>query len=106
MRKYVILILFVLIIICTGCSANPDATYRVWYHGNENTYGFPPNDPNEYKTGMEAVVLGSNTLLKTGYVFKNWNTKQDGAGTSYDAGSKITIKNLAVFLYAMWTPAP
>lgn len=34
--------------------------------------------------------------------FKNWNTKSDGSGTSYSAGSSYTL-NANATLYAIWT---
>ncbi len=38
----------------------------------------------------------------TKYTFKEWNTAQDGSGTSYKAGSSQTI-NEDITLYAQWT---
>ena len=102
MKKLCLLLIVVgAMILFAGCNHDPDATYSVKYLGNGNTYGFPPEDPNEYKSGDEATVLGPGTLLKTGYTFQNWNTKSDGTGKPYSVGEKIKI-NGAVFLYAIW----
>ena len=38
---------------------------------------------------------------KEGYKFVNWNTKKDGTGTSYNAGSKYTTE-ASVTLYAQY----
>ena len=35
-------------------------------------------------------------------MYKNWNTKRDGSGVTYHIGDALTIKNLDVFLYAVW----
>jgi hypothetical protein len=86
-------------LIFAGCSH--DGEYSVTYLDNSRTSGFPPIDDKQYKYNYEAVVLDKHILLKTGYKFLNWNTKNDGSGTSYAPGSKIKI-NGAVFLYAMW----
>jgi hypothetical protein len=95
-----LLIIFVAFgLIFTGCSHDGD--YSITYLAFDSTSGYPPNDNNKYKYDDEAVVLGQHTLLKDGYTFKNWNTKNDDSGTSYAPGSRIKI-NGAVFLYAMW----
>lgn len=49
----------------------------------------------------EETALNKNTFTKTGYTFKEWNTKADGTGTSYKDGGKITITE-NITLYAIW----
>lgn len=49
----------------------------------------------------EALTLSSTKPTRTGYTFKNWNTKADGSGTSYAAGASYTA-NAALALYAQW----
>ena len=57
----------------------------------------------------EKVIPAADNLSKVGYSFKEWNTKSDGTGTAYKAGT-VTADNLAsavgeeVTLYAIWTP--
>jgi len=103
LKKLFVLVFFVLTgLFFSGCEMDSNAVYRVNYYGNDSDYGFPPTDKNEYKSGMEAIVLGSNTLKKTGYTFQGWDTRADGSGDSYNAGDKITIINLNIFLYAVW----
>jgi uncharacterized repeat protein (TIGR02543 family) len=51
-------------------------------------------------------VLAKNTLVKTGYTFKAWNTKQDGTGDIYHPGETITVVNYDIFLHAMWGILP
>jgi hypothetical protein len=101
--KKLLVILVAFGLIFAGCSH--DGEYSVTYLDNSRTSGFPPIDDKIYKYDDEAVVLGQHTLLKEGYTFKNWNTKNDGSGTSYAPGSKVKI-NGAVFLYAMWNVTP
>ena len=52
-----------------------------------------------------TCVLAPNGFTKTGYSFKEWNTKADGSGTSYAVGA--SIKNAATSgtktYYAIWT---
>ena len=103
MRKLLLLAVLVAFgLSFTGCEADPDATYKVLYYDNGSTSGFSPIDPNQYKSGMEAIVLGKGTLEKRGAEFKNWNTNRDGSGDSYEVGEKITITDRNVFLYAIW----
>lgn len=52
--------------------------------------------------------LPSNSFVRTGATFANWNTKRDGSGTSYADGAK-GLRNLTdqgtVTLYAQWNIA-
>ena len=53
-----------------------------------------------------STKLIANAFTRTGYTFKNWNTKKDGSGTSYSNQQPVT--NLAdpgdtITLYAQWT---
>ena len=41
------------------------------------------------------------TPIRSGYVFKGWNTKKDGTGTKVTASTKVT-SNMTV--YAIWNP--
>ena len=79
-------------------------TYTIKYNGNGNTGGSTAGSSHTYDT---AKGLTANGFTKTGYTFKNWNTKADGSGTSY--ADKASVKNLTataggtVNLYAQWT---
>ena len=72
------------------------------YSGNGNTGGSVPADPVVYANGASVTVLGNtNSLVKTGYTFNNWNTEAGGGGSSYSAGNTITM-NANYTLYAQW----
>ena len=79
-------------------------TYTVKYDGNGSTSGSTANSSHIYDV---AKTLTANGYARTGYTFKNWNTKADGSGTSYE--NSASVKNLAasdgavVTLYAQWT---
>ena len=47
-------------------------------------------------------ALNANEYVKTGYSFKEWNTKQDGTGTSYADKAAFKLQS-DVTLYAQWT---
>ena len=60
------------------------------------------NAPKEQtKTKGKELVLSTTVPTKEGYKFVNWNTKKDGTGTSYNAGSKYTTE-ASVTLYAQY----
>ena len=86
-----------------SCEEKPETeTYKIIYHSNGSTSGFPPVDNNKYKSGSYATVLDKGTLLKEGYEFDAWNTKQDDSGTRYNPGDQIKIENITIFLFAIW----
>ena len=72
-------------------------TYTVKYDANGGT-GAPSN---QTKTKDKELVLSTTVPTKEGYKFVNWNTKKDGTGTSYNAGSKYTTE-ASVTLYAQY----
>ena len=45
--------------------------------------------------------LDKNTFARTGYIFKEWNTKSDGTGESYTDGQTINVSK-DITLYAIW----
>ena len=104
MKKIAILTVFVIAFTILGCPPPEDRLYSIIYHGNGNIYGHAPTDSNKYTTGMEAIVLGQGSLLKTGHIFSHWNTKADDTGDRYDTGDPITVGYLTIFLYAIWEP--
>lgn len=82
-------------------------TYTVAFDGNGATSGSVASMNVAYNT---ADVLPANGFTKTGYTFAGWNTKADGAGTSYAAGDPAkelaTTDGATVTLYAQWQGNP
>ncbi len=78
--------------------------YQVAFNAN-NGQGTMANQNFVYDAEQ---ALTANAFTRTGYTFKEWNTKADGTGTSY--ADKQSVKNLTaerdavVTLYAQWTP--
>jgi hypothetical protein len=71
----------------------------VTYDGNGKTSGTAPSMATvNYNS---SVTLPTTSLLKNGFVFEGWNTKNDGTGTTYKVGDKFTIYN-NMYLYAIW----
>lgn len=60
-------------------------------------------DEKGYNNGDTVTVQSENGLShQDGYNFDGWNTKPDGTGTTYQAGSTFKISE-DVTLYAQWT---
>ncbi|MEE0951781.1 MAG: InlB B-repeat-containing protein [Paludibacteraceae bacterium] len=78
-------------------------TYSVTYDANGATSGSVPTDDDDYESGA-TVTVKSNTgsLAKTGYTFDGWNTKADGTGINYTAGTGTFTISANTTLYAKW----
>ena len=73
------------------------AEYSIKYNANGGTNA-PSAQTKYYKSDL---TISSAKPTRNGYNFINWNTKADGSGTSYSAGS--TYKNDSdITLYAQW----
>ncbi len=71
--------------------------YFVTFVGNG---GSGSMDEQEFVEGV-AENLDANSFTRTDYVFKGWNTKADGTGTSYADTDSITLTE-SITLYAQW----
>ena len=78
---------------------NARPSYSVSYNANGGS-GAPGGQTKWYG---ENLTLQSGEPTRTNYVFKNWNTKADGSGTTYNKGATYTA-NAAITLYAQWYP--
>jgi uncharacterized repeat protein (TIGR02543 family) len=89
------------------------ALYALWiptntktqliYDGNRHDSGSAPTLSEQ--TPSTSIIVAGNTgsLAKTGKCFGGWNTKPNGSGTTYAAGSSYThTKTKKVVLYALW----
>jgi hypothetical protein len=77
-----------------GCSLS--------YSGNGQTSGDAPA-PANYTNGTPVTVAEQpSNLAKTGCFFGGWNTRADGTGVDYAAGSTFTMGTESVTLYAKW----
>lgn len=56
-------------------------------------------------TVNEGVEVADNSFVRDGYEFTGWNTKMDGSGKSYAAGSTYTLTDGDDVLYAQWKKA-
>jgi uncharacterized repeat protein (TIGR02543 family) len=78
--------------------------YTLTYNDGDGGAGSPPAPVTSYSAGSPADI-DDNTFTNpdTSKVFNGWNTAENGSGTSYPAGSKITM-TANTTLYAQWAP--
>ena len=88
----------------TGSSGNPaaytvtvTAPYTITYDANGGS-GAPDA---QQKSEKIKINLSATAPTRDGYIFKEWNTKQDGSGVSYAPGAAYTADGDAT-LYAQW----
>ncbi|WKY48998.1 cadherin-like beta sandwich domain-containing protein [Eubacteriaceae bacterium ES3] len=53
--------------------------------------------------GIIITIADDSSFMNPGYTFKEWNTRVDGSGTSYEPGESIRLSG-DLTLYAIWTP--
>ena len=63
----------------------------------------PPIDGTPYLDGALVNILGPGTMTRVGYQFANWNTANDGSGTTYNPIDIYTIVAASVTFHAQWT---
>lgn len=89
-------------------------SYTISYSAGSGTHavGSPGTTAADYGTGApssqtkwhgEALTLSSARPTCPNHVFKCWNTKADGSGTSYNPGASY-VANAAATLHAIWNP--
>ncbi|MCL2066220.1 MAG: InlB B-repeat-containing protein [Treponema sp.] len=80
----------------TGTSGT---TYTVTYNANGGSGAVP--GAQTVNAGTSITVAGQGDLTLSGSIFTGWNTSVNGSGTSYAAGSSLTV-NANMTLYAQW----
>ena len=83
---------------------DPATTYTLTYNAGTGGAGTAPASPTTYSANAAATILGNTgpfTNSDPNKIFYGWNTAADGSGTSYPAGSPITM-NADKTLYAQW----
>ncbi len=79
------------------------AFFSVRYDANGATSGTVPVDSQGHAPGERVTVIGNiGNLQKIGYRFVGWNTKSDGSGETFAAGSSVTLNSTNLILYAKW----
>jgi hypothetical protein len=95
----------ILVFICAlgACSLvnEPDKSYTITFDGNGATTGTAPGSQSA-RAGSAITIPPGTGLEKTGSTFGGWNTRANGSGTDYAAGTTITVQT-DMKLYAKWT---
>lgn len=71
--------------------------YTITFNANQGS----GNMPNMELIKNVSANLSKNTFTRENYIFKNWNTKADGMGMSYEDEQLISITE-DITLYAQW----
>jgi hypothetical protein len=83
---------------------NGSGPFTLTYAAGTGGTGSPPAPVTSYSAGSPAnIVANTFTNSDTSKVFNGWNTVEGGTGTSYPAGSIITM-TANTTLYAQWVP--
>jgi len=76
-------------------------TYTITYNLNGGT-GTAPTETPKIAGAAFTVASASGLIAPTGQRFKEWNTAANGNGTSYNAGTTVTMPANNLTFYAMW----
>lgn len=77
--------------------------HSIFYHPNGADSGIVPVDQGDYLLDDPVTILeNTGSLQKHEHTFGNWNTKPDGTGELFNAGSLLTMPDADVDLYAVW----
>lgn len=77
--------------------------FTLTYNTNGGTTTQSPTS--EGRTAGSTENISSTLPTRTGYTFTGWTTALNGTGTSYSAGSALTMPGSNVTLYAQWAAA-
>jgi len=83
------------------CVQGAVGAYSVSFYANGGEGTTPSRQA--VSAGSSITLPSGSGLTKSGYTFDGWNTKNDGSGDNYSAGSSYTPDG-SITLYAMWIP--
>jgi uncharacterized repeat protein (TIGR02543 family) len=87
---------------CTTPGNSSSLRFTVSYNGNNNTSGTAPTNTAVNAFTSATLATNSGALARTGYTFSGWNTRADGAGTTYTAGQTNFTPPGDLTLFARW----
>ena len=108
MKKIPVVILSVSLLLFFFVSCNNDGSVDEAFNC---TITFNGNGATEGEMSVQTIGIGkearliANTYERTQHLFIGWNTEQDGSGTTYTDGQKISTAG-NITLYAQWEIIP
>ena len=95
----------------SSASGEKEQTVKILHVANTLSYDANggENAPGNHYTGGATITVASDVPSREHYTFAGWNTKTDGSGDSYSAGSTYTFADdngnggCKDMLYAKWT---
>lgn len=74
-------------------------------NGGQPVKGGPLQDSKTYDLTYHPrpnTALGTDLFVREGYTLTGWNTRSDGSGDAVGLGSRVSVPDGAVSLYAQW----
>ena len=99
-----------IVVTANSASAEKEQIVKILHATNTLSYDANggENAPGSHYTGGETITVAAEEPSREHYTFAGWNTKADGTGSSYRAGSTYTFAEdngnggCEVTLYAQW----
>ncbi len=89
-----------------SCNDNLEITFLA-NAGSDQVTNLPTNADNTLDPTTHSLILSTKRPARSGYIFKEWNTSDDGTGSHFQPGDSIKIgaggMSGLVDLYAIWT---
>ncbi|MBP3634698.1 MAG: InlB B-repeat-containing protein [Oscillospiraceae bacterium] len=100
-----------IVVTANSASAEKEQIVKILHAANTLSYDANggENAPGSHYTGGETITVAAEKPSREHYTFAGWNTKADGTGSSYSAGSTYAFAEdnsnggCEVTLYAKWT---
>lgn len=74
-------------------------------NGGQSVKGGPLRESKTYDLACHPrpnTALGTDLFVREGYTLTGWNTRSDGSGDAVGLGSRVSVPDGAVSLYAQW----
>jgi uncharacterized repeat protein (TIGR02543 family) len=90
---------------CPAILVDPSAyRYSLSFSGNGNDSGEVPSASVQPFEAVVTAPIPGTDFLKSGHMFRGWNSSDDGSGTGYAAGALFSMPAHDLTLYAVWEP--
>lgn len=87
---------------CSTVGNSSSFTFSITYDGNNNTSGTAPSNTSVNAFTSTTLATNSGVLARDRFTFGGWNTRANGAGTTYTVGQTNFSPPGDLTLYALW----